>query len=71
MERTLKKVNSISDSLSKYDYLIKKDSDNDFIELTRWQNGEGVNISFAERTIALTDGQIEAIYHLLKELEYE
>ena len=39
MEQYNKK--SITDKLSKYDYLVNKDDPNNFIEITEWHNGEG------------------------------
>lgn len=59
---------SINDKLSKYDILAK---DSDFIEVTEWTNGEGVDVSINERLINLTYGELEAINHLTKSLEYD
>lgn len=58
---------SINDSLKKYDYLAK---DDDFIEVTEWTNGEGVDISINDKIISLTNGQLDAINYLTKSLEY-
>lgn len=59
---------SINDKLSSYDYLAKKD---DFIEITEWSNEAGIDISINDDKIfSLTYGQIDAIMHLVKELEY-
>lgn len=63
----ISKRKSISDSLSKYDYLADKD---DFIEITEWTNGEGWDICTNKRQISLTFGELEAIYYLAKYLEY-
>lgn len=62
------KRKSINDKLSKYDILAK---DSDFIEVTEWTNGEGIDISINERLINLTYGELEAINHLTKSLEYD
>ena len=59
---------SISDNLKKYDYLAK---DDDFIEVIEWTNGEGYDITINDKTISLTDGQINAINYLVKSLEYK
>lgn len=63
----ISKRKSISDSLSKYDYLSDKD---DFIEITEWMNGEGWDICTNKHQISLTFGELEAIYYLTKSLEY-
>lgn len=66
MERNNRKT--ISDSLQRYDIFAKE---NDFIEITEWTNGEGIDISLNEKdVISLTYGQLDAIYHLSKELGY-
>lgn len=49
---------SVSDDLRKYDHLAK---DSDFIEITKWHNGEGWDIAINERMVSLTWGQLEAI----------
>lgn len=65
MEITNRK--SISDKLTKYDYLAK---DDDFIEVTEWTNGEGYDIIINDKIISVTDGQLDAINYLTKSLEY-
>lgn len=62
------KRKSINDKLSKYDILA---NDSDFIEVTEWTNGEGFDISTNEKSINLTYGELEAINHLIKSLEYD
>ena len=62
------KLKAISDDLRKYDYLAKED---DFIEVSEWNNGEGWNISINENTFQLTMGQLDAINYLTKTLEYD
>lgn len=59
---------SISDDLSKYDYLAKLE---DFVEVTEWSNGEGWDISFGDHQISLTEGQLDAINFLTKVLKYQ
>lgn len=69
MEQYNKK--SITDELSKYDYLINKDDPNNFIEITEWHNGEGYDILIGDKkSISLSSGEINAIYFLCKCLEY-
>lgn len=58
---------SVSDKLTKYDYLAK---DDDFIEVTEWTNGEGYDIAINDKIISLTSGQLDAINYLTKSLEY-
>lgn len=65
MEQYNKK--SVSDDLKKYDHLAK---DSDFIEITEWYNGEGIDIAINERLFSLTHGQLEAINYLYKSLDY-
>ena len=62
------KLKAISDDLRKYDYLAKED---DFIEVSEWNNGEGWNISINDNTFQLTMGQLDAINYLTKTLEYD
>lgn len=70
----INKRKSINDKLSKYDYL--ESSENAFIEITEWTNGEGYDINLVSgtssilNTISLTNGQLEAINYLVKSLEY-
>lgn len=59
---------AVSDDLKKYDYLAK---DSDFIEVSEWYNGEGLDISLNDKTISLTYGQLEAINYLVKALDFE
>ena len=71
----MKKYNkkSISDDLSKYDYLRNTD-ENAFIEVTEWSNGEGYDITIETKNdsklISLTNGELEAINYLTKTLDY-
>lgn len=64
---------SISDDLSKYDYL-KNTDENAFIEVTGWSNGEGYDINIETKNynklISLTNGELEAINYLTKTLDY-
>ena len=61
-------LKTISENLNKFDYLAKED---EFIEITEWNNGEGWTININEHTINLTIGQLEAINYLTKTLEYD
>lgn len=58
---------SISDDLKKYDFLAK---DNDFITVTEWNNGEGFDISINDRIYSFTCGELEAIWYLVKSIDY-
>lgn len=58
---------SVHDDLKKYDYLSK---DNDFIIVTEWTNGEGIDVTINDTLIPLTYGQLEAIYYLQNALRY-
>lgn len=61
---------TIWDALDNYCYLA---NDTDFIEVTRWVNGDGCDIVIGlkndSKIISLTYGQIKAIYKLSKELD--
>lgn len=61
-------LKTINENLNKFDYLAKED---DFIEITEWNNGEGWTIHINEHVINLTIGQLEAINYLTKTLEYD
>lgn len=55
--------------LEQFDYMSKE---NDFIEITKWTNGEGFDIeinSSNQQVFQLTFGQFDAIKSLLNELE--
>lgn len=71
MEKNTRK--SVSDDLSKYDYL-KNTDENAFIEVTEWSNGEGYDITIetknGSKLISLTNGELEAINYLTKTLDY-
>lgn len=63
---------SVSDKLSGFDYLKNKDARDDFIEVTEWSNGEGIDISIESRPlISLSFGELSAINYLTKSLEYQ
>ena len=63
-----KKRKSVSEKLNKFDVLAKDDA---FIEVTEWTNGEGNDIIINDdKFISLTWGELEAINHLIKALEY-
>ena len=62
---------SVHDDLKKYDYMAK---DNDFIEVTEWTNGEGIDVTIesgSTKLISLTYGELDAINHLRNALRYE
>lgn len=59
---------SVHDDLKKYDYIAK---DNDFIEVTEWACGEGIDITISDNTlISLIYGQLDTINHLQNALRY-
>ena len=58
---------SISDDLKKYDFLAK---DDDFITVTEWANGEGFDITSNDRIYSFTVGELEAIWYLVKSIDY-
>ena len=58
---------SISDDLKKYDFLAK---DDDFITVTESTNGEGFDITINDRIYSFTVGELEAIWYLVKSIDY-
>lgn len=62
---------TIHDTLSKYDVLVNKGSNDDFIEVTEWNNGEGFTIAIGDKKlIDLSHGEIAAINYLKDTLYY-
>lgn len=59
---------SVNDKLRVYDYLAKED---DYIEVTEWVNGEGIDISINTTSISLSYGQLDAINYLQNALRYK
>ena len=71
MELTNRK--SISDSLKIYTFI---DNEDDFIEVTEWTNGEGIDITISRvkgdsKMISLHYDELEAINYLSKSLVYK
>lgn len=60
-------VKRISDKLNRYDYLAKE---NDYIQVTEWDNGEGYDIAINDNVYSLTHGQLDAIDYLTKSLNF-
>ena len=60
-------LKTISDDLKKYDYCAKEDS---FISITEWENGEGYNSTIDDRVYAFTHGELDAIWYLVKSIDY-
>ena len=62
---------SVSDDLSKYDYLRNTD-ENAFIEVTEWVSGEGYDITIetknGSKLLSLTNGELEAINYFSKDI---
>ena len=46
------------DDLTKYCHLSKEHS---YIEVTEWNNGEGIDVAFDDKIIQLSWGELEAI----------
>lgn len=67
MSLEIRKKACIFDDLRKYDYLA---GESDFIEITEWTNKEGWDISFKDKIISLSIGQLDAINHLTNSLKY-
>ena len=63
---------SISDDLKKYDFLAK---DDDFITVTEWTNGEGIDITIhsngRDKSFSLTYGELDAINYLKMSLDFQ
>ena len=64
---------SISDSLKIYTFI---DNEDDFIEVTEWTNGEGIDIIISRvkgdsKMISLHYDELEAINYLSKSLVYK
>lgn len=60
---------SVNSQIGDYCYLSKE---HDFIEVTEWQNGDGVDVflsSSGEQRIAITWGQFKLLKKLVKQLE--
>ena len=64
---------SVSDELKKY--CCCSNGDNDFIEVTQWTNGEGIDITINAngqgKSFSLTYGELEAINYLKMSLDYQ
>ena len=60
-------LKTISDDLKKYDYCAKEDS---FISITEWETGEGYTITIDDRVYAFTHGELDAIWYLVKSIDY-
>ena len=65
MERRNRK--SVNDNLNKFDFLAKE---NDFIEVTEWVNGEGVDVVINDKSHQFSYGQIDAINFLTNFIKY-
>ena len=63
---------SITDNLSKYCTFAKE---NDFIEVTEWANGEGIDITIhsngRDKSFSLTYGELDAINYLKMSLDFQ
>ena len=66
------KRRSVNDSLKKYTY---SGNENDFIEITEWANGDGVDavintVQGDNRMFNLSYDELDALYYLTKHLTY-
>lgn len=59
---------SISCSMKQFNPIA---SDNSFIEVTEWTNGEGYDVIIDDKQYSLHYSEIEAINYLIKSLEYD
>ena len=63
---------SITDKLNKYCTFAKE---NDFIEVTEWTNGEGIEITShsngQDKSFSLTYGELDAINYLKMSLDFQ
>lgn len=70
----IKKRNSVFTELKSFCYLSR---DDDYIEVTEWSNGEGIDLNISDssgdRTISMTFGQFKALKKAIKFLnkQYE
>lgn len=64
---------SINDNLKKYCYF--SNGEHDFIEVTQWTNGKGIDVSIVsngnEKSFSITYGELEAINYLKMSLDYQ
>lgn len=64
---------SVIDELKKYCYC--SNCSDDFIEVTEWNNGEGIDVTIhshgQDKFISLTHGELDAILYLKMTLEYQ
>lgn len=64
---------SITDNLKKY--CICSNGEHDFIEITQWANGEGIDVTIVsnghEKSFSVTHGELEAIQYLRMTLDYQ
>lgn len=64
---------SLNDSLKKYCY--SSNGEHDFIEVTQWTNGEGIDVTIVsngnEKSFSITHGELEAIQYLKMTLDYQ
>ena len=65
---------SVSDELKKYS-CCRSNRDSDFIDVTQWTNGEGIDVTSnsngQEKALSLTYGELEAINYLKMSLDYQ
>ena len=73
MSMEIQNRKSVRDKLKKYCYF--SNGDDDFIEVTRWVNSEGIDITInsnrQEKSFSLTYGELEAINYLKMSLDYQ
>ena len=65
----LSRRKTVFDDLRKYSYSAK---DDDFIEITEWRNGEGIDVTISDNNMfALSYEELDAINYLSKALTCE
>lgn len=64
----IKKLKSAFEKMKVFDPFAK---DDDFIQVIEWENGDGWHITINDKSYNFTDGEIEAINHLIKSLVYD
>lgn len=64
---------SVNDTLKKYCYC--STGEHDFIEVTQWTNGEGIDVTINsngnEKLFSITYGELDAINYLKMFLDYQ
>lgn len=71
MELKVTDRKTVSDKLSTYDIYINEDDSNNFIEVTEWSNGEGIDVTIGDKkNLSLSWGELDAINYLNNTLRF-